>query len=137
MLSFYDRAVGALIVKSRVASSLPPLINTELAAHIAVWAEIVFGVIPEAQLEAAYFRAMQDKADSFPLTASDLVQGYRANCESERSAPQIPQDKNLLAGDVCARCFGTGWEQYREGSYANVRKCDHAVESSEDDVSMF
>lgn len=93
--------------------------------HVATWSEILFGVIPEGRLSDAYVRAMQDNADGYTLTAPKLIQGHRANCESDRVGPQIPQEKNLIGGDVCQRCFGTGWEQYREGGYANVRKCDH------------
>lgn len=99
------------------------------------WVEVLEPVIPESSLEAAYLRAAQDKGSGYPLAASDLVQGYRANCDSERAAPQIPQTANLLTGDVCKRCFGTGWEQYREGGYANMRKCDHVID--DEDMSMF
>lgn len=141
MLSSYDLAVGSLIVKSRVAVGLPPLTNTELAAHISVWAEITFGVIPESQLEGAYFRAMQDKEDGFPLTAPGLVKGFRANCDSDRVAPQIPQDSRLLTGDVCSKCFGTGLyvpdEKDAQGYKLPAQRCDHVPIEDPDDVSMF
>lgn len=135
MLSSYDQAVGQIIVKSRVATSLPPLDNVELAASISAWAELLFGVIPENQLEWAYVRAMQDKDSSFALTAPGLIQGHRNACASEAASPRQPQDRNLLTGDVCPRCHGTGFEQYREDGYVNSRRCDHVID--EDDVSMF
>jgi hypothetical protein len=121
-----------LVVKGRIGAGLPPLTNEELAIHTAVWAEIVFGVIPESQLERAYARAMQDNADGFTLTAPKLVQGYRSLCASEASAPQLPQTSNLLAGKVCKKCFGSGMEQYVEGGYKQVRRCDHVVAEDDD-----
>jgi hypothetical protein len=126
MLSSYDQAVGQLIVKSRIAAGLPPLDNYELALHISAWAEIVFGVIPESRLQDAYVRAMRDNADGFTLTAPGLVKGYRDLCESERLAPQMPMDRNLLPGNVCSRCFGTGLEQFIEADgYKSSRRCEH------------
>lgn len=125
-----------MIVKSRIAASLPPLTNTELLAHVSTWEEIALGEIPEIYLETAYVRAMRDKDSGFALTASDLVQGYRANCESERALPQIPQSNNLLTGEVCQRCFGTGMEQFRESGYANMRRCDHVPLVTDEDADV-
>lgn len=101
------------------------------------WSEVLSGVIPEQQLESAYLRAIQDKADNFPLTANDMVAGYRANCSSDKAAPRLAQDANLLDGEVCKKCFGSGLEQYVENGYKQVRRCDHIVAEDPDDVSMF
>jgi hypothetical protein len=136
MLSSYDQAVGNIIVKSRVALNQPPLTNPELAASIAAWAEILFGVIPEPELERSYLRAMQDRESDFPVGAPSLVKAFRDNCASDAASPRIAQDTNLLPGNVCSRCHGSGWEQYRDGNYMNSRRCDHVVDDDED-VSMF
>jgi hypothetical protein len=128
MLSSYDLAVGNIIVKSRVATGLPPLTNPELAASIAAWAEITFGVIPENELERSYVRAMQDRDSSYAIGAPNLIKAFHDNCDSERAAPRIVQDRNLLSGDQCSKCFGSGWEEFRESGYKQVRKCDHQVE---------
>lgn len=89
------------------------------------WSEVLAGVIPEDRLEDAYLRAVRDKTDTFPLSANELVAGYRALCESERSAPRLAQDVNLLPGEVCQKCFGTGWEEFRENGYKQSRRCAH------------
>lgn len=116
---------------------MPPLDNDELALHISAWAELLFSVIPESKLGAAYVRAVQESEDTFTLTAPKLIQGFRALCDSERSSPRIAQDSNLLTGEVCQKCFGLGWEQYIENGYKQVRKCDHVAVEDPDDVSMF
>ena len=112
---------------------MPTAQESELLAE--TWAEVLDGEIPVTDLDAAYIRAMRDKKDSFALTANDMVKAHRDNCESARVAPRVPQDANLLSGEVCPRCHGTGFEQYREGGYINSRRCDHATDY--EDVSMF
>lgn len=89
--------MGEIIIKSRIAAALPPLDNEELAIAIQAWAEIFYGEVPESDLSAAYLRAMRDKDSSFALNASDVVRAFRANCESERAAPRMPERTNLLS----------------------------------------
>lgn len=126
-LNSYEKTIGRLIVKGRLADGLPPLDNKELFGQSRTWAEIVCGEIPDSYLNPAYVEAMRVK-DSFPLGASDLVTAYRALCESERSAPRQAQHHNQLPGEVCQKCFGTGWEQYvADGGYKAARRCDHVV----------
>lgn len=115
-----------MIVKSRLAGALPQLSSAEFEASVEAWREVVDGEVPERDLDAAYIRAMRDKTSGFGLAANDIVKGYRDNCESERVAP-MPQDVNLLNGQVCPRCFGTGLEEYVEHGYKVARRCDHVV----------
>lgn len=117
-----------------MSQQMPTAQESELLAE--TWAEVLDGEIPVESLDAAYVRAMRDKTDSFPLTANDMVKAHRDNRESARVPASPPQDSNLLTGDVCPRCHGTGLEQYREGGYINSRRCDH-VTDDEEDVSMF
>lgn len=123
-LSFRDK-VGRIILKSRLACSLPMPEPTESHLMADAWVEVLEGEVPEGYLEAAYLRAMRDKGNGFGLSANDLVQGYRDLCESERAAPQIPQNSRLLPGEVCQRCFGSGREQKLEGGYMVSRRCSH------------
>lgn len=125
MLSSYDQVVGSLVVKSRVASGLPPLTNEELLAHTQAWAQILYGVVPENDLERSYLRAMRDKETTFALSAPEMVQAYRAECQSEIASPRPAQDANLLPGEVCQKCFGTGWEEFKENGYKQSRRCTH------------
>lgn len=90
------------------------------------WTEILEGEVPANYLDAAYLRAMRDKGNGFALSANDLVQGYRDVCQSERAMPQAPQYSNLLEGEVCKRCFGTGMESYAApDGYLQSRRCSH------------
>lgn len=122
--------IGRLIVKSRLAASQPPLDNPELIAQARAWSEILDGEVPEKDLESAYVRAMRDKETGFALSAPELVQGFRAFCVSERTAPQIAQNSNLLVGAVCPRCHGSGMEMVTAGPddrYSYARRCDHVI----------
>jgi len=78
-------------------------------------------------LQAAMTRCV-DTSKFFPTIAE-----IRENAE----AVKVLQNETPID---CPRCFGTGWEQYTEGGYKQVRKCDHArveVVEDPDDVSMF
>src|SRR6185503_2237277 len=90
----FRAAVGKIILKSRLASSLPTPTAQESGLLAETWAEVLDGEVPMKDLDAAYLRAMRDKQGGFALTANDLVKAYRDNCESERVAPR--QDSNLL-----------------------------------------
>jgi hypothetical protein len=120
--------VASLILRSRSAKSLPALTPDEFQLAVETWSEVLDGEVPGNALQEAYIRAARDKTDGFPLGANDLVTGYRANCESERAAPRLAQDRNLLTGDICKKCHGSGWEEFKENGYRQVRKCDHLVE---------
>lgn len=124
----YESALGKIILRSRAAKSLPALSLGEFNLAVEAFAEICGGEIPLDDLEHAYIRAMRDSEKGFAPGADDLVRGHRANCASEAASPRPAQDRNLLPGEVCKKCFGSGWEQFTEGGYKQVRKCDHVVE---------
>lgn len=96
-----------------------------MALMTEAWTEVLEGEVPPSYLDAAYLRAVRDKGTSYALTASDVVKGYRDECESERAAPQIPQNTRLLAGEVCGKCFGSGREEVISGGYRVSRRCNH------------
>ncbi len=122
-----ETALGKVIMKSRLAGALPQLSSAEFEASVEAWAEIVDGEVPEKDLEPAYIRAMRDKQDGFPLSSNDIVKAHRDICESERASPRLAQNRNLLRGEVCQRCYGCGREQYQdEDGYLVSRLCDHA-----------
>lgn len=121
-----ESALANIILRSRSASSLPALTPVEFEIAVESWAQVIGPAIPESKLEAAYIRAMTDKESGFALGASELIKGYRDHCESERYAPQTPMDRNLLPGEVCQRCFGTGMEIFCDADgYKQSRRCEH------------
>lgn len=101
--------------------------------HIRAWSEILYDAVPQSQLEHAYRRAMQENEDGFPLTAPKLITGFKRFCESQRTTPRIAQDSNLLNGEVCKRCHGTGMEEFVESGYKQMRRCDHVPVVSEEE----
>lgn len=113
---------------------MPDPAESDLLAE--TWTEVLEGEIPANYLETAYVRAMRDKQSGFALSSNDMVRAYRDVCLSERSSPRLAQGRNLLSGEVCPRCFGTGMEQYIADGYKQVRRCDHALAPlAEDDDS--
>jgi len=118
---------------------MPPLENEELMIHVATWSEILLGAVPENRLADAYVRAMQDSDNTYTLTAPQLIQGFRSLCASERNA--LAQTTNLLSGDVCKKCFGSGLYvpegKDAQGYKLPAQRCDHVPVEDPDDVSMF
>ena len=106
--------------------SLPALTPDEFQGAVEAWSQVVAGEIPLDDLHKSYVRAMRDKQDGYALTANDLVRSYRAECESERVTPR--QHHNLLSGEQCSKCLGTGMETYMEHGYSVARRCDHMLE---------
>lgn len=105
---------------------MPEPAESELMAE--AWADVLDGEVPISDLERVYTRAMRDKTDTFPLTAPMMVKAYRDICDSDRAAPRIPQEANLLPGEVCKKCFGTGMEEFVVNGYRQAKRCDHVVE---------
>jgi hypothetical protein len=117
--------MARMITQSRAALGLPTLEPAEVATQARSFATIIEGEVPDTYLESAYVRAMRDKESSYPLSAPEIVQAYRAITADETAAPPIPRDRNLLPGNVCSRCFGQGIEQILVDGYKQGRRCDH------------
>jgi hypothetical protein len=79
--------------------------------------------LPLVVLQAAMTRCV-DTLKFFPTVAE-----IRENAEAVNMNMPEPMIN-------CSRCHGTGMEQYRDGGYANMRRCDHVVNDAED-MSMF
>ncbi len=109
--------------------SLPALSPDEFRLAVRTWCEILDGEVSGNDLSSAYIRAARDCQDGFPLSAGDIVRGYRANCESERVAPR-PLDSKMLTGEVCGKCYGSGLyvsdEKDAQGYKLPAVRCDHS-----------
>lgn len=137
LLNSYEKMILQLVLRSRAALGLPALEPADAVVTVRAWAEILDGEVPENYLERAYVRAMRDKETGFALSAPELVQGFRSVCASERTAPR--QDSNLLPGEVCQKCFGTGMyapdKRDALGYRLPAQRCDHVAEITEDDLT--
>jgi hypothetical protein len=73
-----------------------------------------------------------DYAAHYGLHDSDRSYKMRRQLQSEQERAQAEQAKlaeqeqpSLDPAASCQRCYGTGFEQYLENGYNQVRKCDH------------
>ena len=113
--------VGKLILKSRLACSLPSLEPEEHAMVVEAWCEVLDGKIPENRLNDCYLYAMQHKETTFPLGAPELITAWGAI--REVGVPRTAS--SLVRGDVCSRCNGTGTELIYVDELVASKTCDH------------
>lgn len=124
-LQEYKVTVGKLILKSRLAYSLPALEVQELAAATEAWCEVLIDTIPIQRVADCYLHAMKNRDSSFPLSAGDLVRSWKDICNANRYKPVSAGLDHQLRGDVCQDCNGTGTELITEGSMTYSRRCRH------------
>lgn len=123
----FESEVGRLILRSRLASSLPVLNPDEFQAAVEAWSQVLRSV-PEFELESAYVRSMETRDSGFAIGAPDVVRAYNELCK-ERSA--VPSTHDYTAQVICKRCFGSGMEQYMDEGYLTSRRCNHVHEFTE------
>lgn len=93
---------------------------------IEAWSEIVTDVIPFSRLNDAYLGAMRNRETNFAIGAPELVKAWKVISEAERYRPMTGADiEQMLRGDVCKDCHGTGTEIITEGDYTTSRVCLH------------
>ena len=117
--------IAKIILKSRLACSLPALEVVELKAAVESWAEVIEGAIPAHRLNDCYIYAMRNRTSKFPLESGDIIAAYKSIANNERYRP-LGQDR-MIIGDVCLRCNGTGVEIIRdeEKKTTSSRPCSH------------
>lgn len=117
--------VGKLILKSRLACSLPALEVHELAAATEAWSEILVDTVPSHRLNDAYILAMRSHDTNFAIGAPQIVAAWKEIRQSEISRPKPLSVDRQIVGDVCHRCNGTGTEIVVEGDYFQSKVCSH------------
>lgn len=117
--------MGHLILKSRLAYSLPALDVDEFKAATEAWCEVLVETIPTQRLHDCYLHAMKNRDSSFPLSAGDMVRSWRDICNANRYKPVSAALDHMLRGDVCQDCNGTGTELIEEGAMVYSRPCKH------------
>lgn len=124
--SNYRSAIARLILKSRLACSLPALEPAELKIAVGAWLEILNGAVPLPRLHDAYVAAMRQKDSNFAIGAPEIVSAWGEIRESERSKPARLNFRQL-SGDVCSKCNGTGTEVVRDEFHetTSARPCSH------------
>lgn len=82
------------------------------------WAEVLFGIIPEADLIPAFQRAVKDHQSTFPVSAYEVKEAFK-KVDSERRQEQAELQAKLIERaekespnfNVCAQCFGAGFRR--------------------------
>lgn len=90
--------MARLIVKVRLACSLPALETKELAATVEAWCEVLHGSVPLERLNDSYVYAMKHRESAFPLATTEIVQSWRSILADE-----------IARRRICALCHGTGF----------------------------
>lgn len=94
---------------------------------VEAWSEVLIGVVPEARLETCYLWAMQHRDSTFALGAPEIVRAWLVVAEAERYRPVAAKMTQMLQGEVCSRCNGTGVEVIRneKTKMTSSRPCSH------------
>jgi hypothetical protein len=94
----YRTAVARMIVKTRLACSLPAFETQELAAAVEAWCEILYGVVPVERINDAYLLAMRSRNSTFPIAATEVIEA------SKKIAAEIDAKRR----PACMLCGGRG-----------------------------
>ena len=93
--------MGKLILKSRLAYSLPALEVQELAASVEAWCEVLNDAIPIERLNDCYLYAVRHREGTFPVAAPELLSAWRFI----NAAESLQRDRSK----PCALCQGAGY----------------------------
>ncbi len=122
--------MGHLILKSRLACSLPALEPNEFRVAVEAWQEVIAGAVPVKRLNDAYLLAMRNRDSNFAIGAPEIVKAWLEIQASERHKPSTAPLDRMLQGDVCQACNGTGTELITKGSTVLSRTCKHEAQET-------
>jgi hypothetical protein len=115
----YLAVVMRIVRYSLELANQPPLEDDALDERAAIWAETVFGIIPENRLITAFRRATADHNSTFPMNAYDLKNAFdRISAEEGRISvrdvelrvQKLDEESRLQSRFECKKCFNCGWE---------------------------
>ena len=115
----YRTAIARLIVKTRLASSLPTFDTQELAAAVEAWSEILFGAVPGDRLNDCYVYAMRHRESTFALASTEVLCAWRIiNAEESHQREKTKP---------CRLCFGHGFGMVYDPKTDTeiVKECPH------------
>lgn len=117
--------IAKIILKSRLACSLPALDFNEMRVAVEAWNEVLSGAIPIGRFSDCYVYAMRNRESSFALNAMDMIAAWKSIRSSEMH--KTPPGRFELSGDVCSKCWGTGVEVVEDEFHktTSARPCSH------------
>ncbi len=111
--------MGALILKTRLAFSLPSLDASEFPIAVEAWCEILSDVVPVERLQGCYLHAIKHRESTFPLAVTEILTAWRTiNAEEHRQRERVK---------ACRLCGGAGFGNvYDPATDTEVQKeCPH------------
>lgn len=111
--------MGHLILKSRLAYSLPALDVAEFAAAVEAWCEVLTEAVPRERLNDCYLYAVRHRESTFPLAAPELLTAWRFINTAEAQERQSARP--------CGLCAGTGYGNVYDPKTDTeiVKECPH------------
>lgn len=110
---------GKLLLKVRLACSLPALNVEELAAMVEAWCEVLAPVVPANRLNDCYLHAMRNRSSTFPLASTELLTSWRIINAEESHERQFNKP--------CRLCFGQGFGKVYDPTTDTevLKECPH------------
>ena len=125
----YRTAVARLIVKMRLACSLPAFDTLELAAAVEAWCEILADTVPADRLNDCYLHAIRRRDSTFALASTEILSSWRViNAEESRMREM---------SKPCRLCGGTGFGMvYDPATDTEIQKeCPHCFGKVTTDIA--
>lgn len=119
----YLQAMIGIAMKSQVLCNLPPASEQETLLKAAIWAEVLWPIVPEEDLQEAYETAFAQKKDCYPISVVDLKLGFES-MQRVRGF-RIEQDA-VNAIRSCSLCDHHGLRKFDpDEPDLYIRVCDH------------
>src|ERR1051326_7601510 len=119
----YAATLGEIITKSNFGrQQLDP--KKEMPLAIAVWYEVLYGVVPEHRLNDCYLFVKRNRTNAFALQPEELSAAWNEIRSNERY--KTNPAKQITHG-FCAKCNNTGSEIIYnvQTKRTSARPCNH------------
>lgn len=116
--------LGEIITKSNIGRrQLDP--KEEQPITIAVWYEVLYGVVPEHRLNDCYLHVARHRDNGFPWKPEEIAMAWTAVKQAEMYK-RISPDHQITHG-FCEKCHNTGNEVIydEQGRAKGARICKH------------
>ena len=119
----YAAKLAEIITKSNVGRQQFTKEETKVA--VAVFHEVLYGVVPEHRLNDCYVFVKRNRAGTFALAPEEIAAAWSQIRQSEMYK-RAPDNRQITHG-FCEKCNNTGSEPIRNerGVITSARKCTH------------
>lgn len=118
----YAATLGEIITKANIGrQQLDP--KKEMPVAIAVWYEVLYGVVPEHRLNDCYLHAKRTRTSTFALVPEELTTAW-SEIRSSEMYKRAPENRQITHG-FCEKCNNTGTEVITKPGFTSARPCTH------------